>query len=302
MNPDLFIGVVTYPGTRFPESSGPTGLAHSLARALEAQERTCVVEVHGEDVYEPGMLAIDRAEVSKSIDAELAAELEWRRHVTGASFHPIAAAKLKVHRFLRKRKYLAGANDSTCTDSLGFRMVRRLVNIEFAHLTLMRSALETGAAWILIIEDDAAIDQGLLSIEEFADCMAEFFERAEASRTPGYVNISRSHSENELGTSAVYARETEWSPKTSSHIHARVAERPVTNTVCAILYRREFLTELLDELTRIPLSPVLPIDWKLNQALMNMTKRNEIIRGACWSLSPAPIVQGSMHSAQASSA
>jgi hypothetical protein len=29
-----------------------------------------------------------------------------------------------------------------------------------------------------------------------------------------------------------------------------------------------------------------------------MTKRNQLSRGTCWSLSPAPIVQGSMHSAK----
>jgi hypothetical protein len=295
MNPDLFIGVVTYPGTRFPESSGSKGLAQSLARGIEASNGTCVVEIHGQDVYKPSLLTIDQEEISKSIDAELATELEWRRHVTGTNFHPIAATKLKVHRSLRRKKFLTADDDSDPVESAGFRMVRRLVNIEFAHLTLMRNALNAGAAWILIIEDDAAIDQELLSVEELAKSLVEFGERAAFTSTPSFVNISRSHSDSELGTARIYVDQAEWAPKSSPDIRAQVAERPVTNTVCAILYRREFLAGLLDEMTRIPLSPVLPIDWKLNQALMNMTKRNEIGLGSCWSLSPAPIVQGSMH-------
>jgi hypothetical protein len=302
MNPDLFIGVVTYPGTRFPESSGPNGLAQSLARSIGDSGGSCVVEVHGQDVYEPGLLKIDQEEISKSIDAELATELEWRRHVTGTNFHPIAATKLKVHRSLRRKKFLTAGTNSDPVESTGYRMVRRLVNIEFAHLTLMRNALDAGAAWILIIEDDATIDHELLSIEEFAKSVVEFCERAAFTSTPSFVNISRSHSESELGTDKIYVDETEWAPNSSPGIRARVAERPVTNTVCAILYRREFLTELLDELTRIPLSPVLPIDWKLNQALMNMTRRNQLGHGSCWSLSPAPIVQGSMHTTGGSEA
>jgi hypothetical protein len=295
MNPDLFIGVVTYPGTRFPESSGPDGLAQSLARGIEASGGTCVVDVHDRDAYEPSLLKIDQSEISKSIDAELAAELDWRRFIAGKEFQPVTAAKLRVHRLLRRRKFLTRELGTDSGPTLGFRMVRRLVNIEIAHLSLMRGGLESGANWILILEDDAAVDSELLSAKIFADSLSEFFERSESEPAPDYVNVSRSHTDQELGIEAIYVHQADWAPNALPHVRARISARPITNTVCAILYRRQFLVDLLDELVRIPLSPVVPIDWKLNRALMNMTERSSAPSIQCWSLLPAPIVQGSMH-------
>lgn len=295
MNPDLFIGVVTYPGTRFPESSGPKGLAHSLAGALEAHGQTCVVEVHGHDAYEPGLLLIDRAEISKSIKAELATERAWRRHVSGTAFHPISDLKLRIHALVRRRKYLDAKSAAETPESAGFRMVRRLVNIEIAHLELMRNAVNSNAGWTLIVEDDATIDSSILSIDDLARAFVEVFGSTGVEALADFVNISRSHTEEELGIQNIFVNRIDWAPRALPEVHAKVAERPVTNTVCAILYRNQFLIELLAELKRIPLSPVLPIDWKLNQALMNMTERDQSQAIRCWSLFPAPIIQGSMH-------
>lgn len=295
MNPDLFIGVVTYPGTRFPQSSGPEGLAESLATCLAGKGCSTIVRVHGEDVYRPELLRIDSAEIARSIDAELAAELDWKRHVSGRAFQPLSAAKLKTHRVLRRRKLLPKHSQQPNSESAGFRMVRRLVNIEYAHLNLMRDALAVNAEWILIVEDDATLDATLVSMDDFATSLVELFASAQEHHEPGYINISRSHSDSELGTEDIYVAALPFAINATRKIHARVAKRPVTNTVCAILYRREFLEALVDQLERIQLSPVLPIDWKLNRALMNMSASGLAPEGTCWSLAPAPIIQGSMH-------
>ena len=74
------------------------------------------------------------------------------------------------------------------------------------------------------------------------------------------------------------------------------ASKPVTNTVCAVLYRTSFLEELLTVLDSLPLSPVIPIDWKLNAALLQMHDSGALGAGDCWFLEPAPIVQRSMQS------
>jgi hypothetical protein len=246
-------------------------------------------------VYQPALLRIDSAEIAKSIDAELAAELDWKRHVSGSDFQPITMAKLKVHRALRRRRFLPRHGEPSDSDSAGIRMVRRLVNIEHAHLNLMREALAADAEWILIIEDDAALDDSLLNLDEFASSLVRLFVSAQTQDEPGYINISRSHSDSELGTNDIYVTSVPFSIEATSKIIARVAKRPVTNTVCAILYRRQFLLTLIDWLEQIPLSPVLPIDWKLNRALMLMSAAGLTPEGTCWSLTPGPIVQGSMH-------
>ena len=72
------------------------------------------------------------------------------------------------------------------------------------------------------------------------------------------------------------------------------ASKPVTNTVCAILYHREFLSLLLTKLDELPLEPVVPIDWKLNVALMELFQEGAIRPGSCWVIEPAPVLQRSM--------
>ena len=69
---------------------------------------------------------------------------------------------------------------------------------------------------------------------------------------------------------------------------------PVTNTVCAILYRTSFLRELLAVWAELPVEPVIPIDWKLNKALMMLHGRGLLPAGSAWNVEPAPIVQMSM--------
>jgi len=89
------------------------------------------------------------------------------------------------------------------------------------------------------------------------------------------VNLSKSHSERELGTQSIYVGREAFAPETMPGVEAWVAQRPVTNTVCAVLYRRSFLAHILAKLEDIPTYPVVPIDWKLNRALMNMNKFGE---------------------------
>jgi hypothetical protein len=69
----------------------------------------------------------------------------------------------------------------------------------------------------------------------------------------------------------------------------------VTNTVCAVLYRSTFLADLLPTLKDIPMEPIVPIDWKLNAALMQLVREGTIGDGDCFTLEPAPIRQSSMH-------
>jgi hypothetical protein len=74
-------------------------------------------------------------------------------------------------------------------------------------------------------------------------------------------------------------------------------ELPVTNTVCAIAYRAPFAELLLEEYSKMPQRPVVPIDWKLNQALMTVHGRGELPSGSCLWVLPGPIDQLSMRDA-----
>jgi hypothetical protein len=160
------------------------------------------------------------------------------------------------------------------------------VNIELAHLNLMQAAVDCGSTWALIVEDDARIADP----HGFAEALASFVETHSSADQPLYVNVSQSFADP-LGISKHLHPVGAWDGATSE----LAADRALTNTVCAVLYRTAFLVPLLAALRSIPISPVLPIDWKLNAALLKLTDQRILGPGDCWFLSPGPIMQGSMH-------
>ena len=113
-------------------------------------------------------------------------------------------------------------------------------------------------------------------------------------RQPAYVNISQSFALDELGISDLLtvAPDASWAGDAPRHILS--SARPATNTVCAILYRGSFVRDLLAVTDALPMEPVVPIDWKLNLALMQMFSSGALGAGDCWFVDPAPIDQLSM--------
>ncbi len=285
---DLFIGVVTHPGTRFAESSTPRGLAASLADRLASRGLTAEVSIHGEDAWTPTLLPIDDAEIKKSIVAELDAEARWRLFQSPRTPRMAMTAFMTLRRTYRRRTFLP---KGTVVDDRhpGYRMVRRLANIELAHLALLRQARDAGARWALILEDDATAEA-----DQAAEVLAQLLRKADDLDQPLYVNVSRSFDEQRLRIEG-HLTDIGGIKTGAEEIRILSAERPVTNTVCAVLYRGSFLPSLLDAMDAIPLSPVIPIDWKLNTALLDLSDAQRLQAGDCWTLRPAPIVQGSMH-------
>ncbi len=168
-------------------------------------------------------------------------------------------------------------------------MIRRLINIELSHVDLMRTGLASGAGWILILEDDAA------SLDA-SDCAAGLCGlMASAPSSVAFINVSESFSHEELGIDGLLQpAPAQWAGPRSREV--LTAARPVTNTVCAILYRADFVGALLDAFDRMPMTPVVPIDWKLNEAIMQLHAAGDLGSGSCWLVSPAPIDQLSMRS------
>jgi len=166
-------------------------------------------------------------------------------------------------------------------------MISRLLNIEAAHRDLLSWGSEDGSDWILILEDDAVSD-------DVSDLAAGLRGITEASDSPCYMNFSESFSSSELGVEHLLSvtDSARWEGSRARAIWQSTL--PITNTVCAILYRADFARQLLNAYEELPLEPVLPIDWKLNAALMLMHERGEISADKCWQVEPAPILQMSM--------
>lgn len=281
---DLFLGLVTYRGSRFGDAATEDGLVHRVATAWTGLGGMATVVVSDRDDWTPDLLPLTADEVRASVDAELDSEARWRAYVAGGPLGGGARAVMTGRRILRRLRYAPPWRRATGPDDPGPRMIRRLANIELSHMRVMEEAAAAGARWVLIVEDDAACGDP----RAFAEQLAAFTTAAGERGQPLTVNMSESFSVEDLGIGHLLSSlgdsvEGPWQMFS--------AARPVTNTVCAVLYRGDFLARLVDELQRTPLRPVIPIDFKLNEALMRLAPTSA--PGDCWVASPAPLHQRS---------
>ena len=271
---DVFIGVVSHARSRFADAQGPEGLALRLAKALHDIGLGTSVQVNTANLLDESVLPITPELMRESPAEELRIERDWA-HFLGQDRRPdwwlrhaMRWAKLSLSRARQP-------NPSA---------VRRLLNIELSHVDLMRRALDAGSSWALILEDDAGAD-------DVIDLAAGLRGLLESADPPAFINLSTSFTIDQLRVAHLMepAIGVEWLGATPRTVLR--ARRPVTNTVCAIAYRREFLGDLVPAMDALPMTPVAPIDWKLNRALMALARQSP----ECWWVEPGPVLQRSMH-------
>lgn len=280
---DLFVGLVTYPGTRFADSSGPEGVLTSLAEACRTAGLSVVTEISGENAFDADTFPVSAKDIRASIRAELDIESRWRSYLSGRHQSVTASLIMQVRRARRLLRSVPPWRHRLQPNDAGPQMVRRLANIEMAHMALFHSAQASGAAWSLILEDDA----GTNDTAAFSEQLLNFLEAMEGSKSPGMACLSESFSMESLGV-AHLLRKVE-APQLPWTMFSSV--RPVSNTVCATLYSSTFLKALNAELSAIPMTPVVPIDFKLNEALMRLAP--SLAPGTVWLADPAPLIQRS---------
>ena len=285
MPADLFIGLVTHPSSRFAEAATDRGLSRSVAREAERQGCATTMGVSDLDAWAPELLPITSREVARSVEAEIDSEARWRQYVAGGPLNLRSRVAFAARLVRRRFRYAPPWRRDASLGDPGPRMVRRLANIELSHLRLMHQAIDSEARWCLILEDDAAAVDPARFTRELLAFMAKADERGQ----PVTINLSESFTPDQLGITALLRAVDEKDPDPPWHLFA--ADRPITNTVCAVLYRRDYLCRLVGELDAIPLSPVIPIDFKVNEAVMRLAP--SMRPGDCWVASPAPLMQRS---------
>lgn len=276
--PKVFIGLVTHEQTRFSAATTESGLATSLKKALSESGFECQLSIESRDLAQEHGITFSTADIKKSIQAELNLEAQWRSYLNPN------VSKLRITIFMLLRKFYR----STKRKSDGIKMLNRLANIELAHLGLMQLGLDSHADWILILEDDAQSSDS----HTLASSLMEFMCLQSELSQPLYVNLSKSFTKKELKTTGSLTEVRGWNDGDTSRIFS--SNKSFTNTMCAILYRRYFLQELLNTLNGIELKPVVPIDWKVNKGLIELFYEGKLKAGDCWSVEPGPIIQGSM--------
>lgn len=291
-SPTVFIGVVSHEFSRFSVNQGVDGLAERLAQAFRDRGSSSDVVINTANYWDeklqaagindPWLIEINDAAVQRSLSEQLRLEFRWASFLrTPFGFRNwVRPLMLGLGRLRRVAKPPHPSS------------LRRLLNIELSHVDLWQRGLRSGAPWILILEDDAFVD----ALDDLVEGLDRFMREANAV---AFVNLSESfgHKALHIGHLLKPHSSLEWDGRFPRIFET--SERPVTNTVCAILYQRDFLGQLLTMWSEMPVDPIVPIDWKLNQALMLMHAEGHFADGACGAslcVTPAPIVQGSMRS------
>ena len=273
----IFIGLVSHANSRFLSAQGSEGLAASLGREFEYLGIATTVQINCENLFDLYPFELDSHMARESVLAEIQLEGVWRDYLNGPNRHreQIRIAGRSVKFRLNRRK------NSVTTE------LRRLLNIEYSHVDLYRAAIESGSLWTVILEDDAYAS----NIRDLAIGLVELTD------TPGpvsMVNLSASFPLTEIGVQHLLklSSENQWIGSSARVVYE--SERPVTNTVCAIAFRTDFLAKVVADFDAQPPAPVVPIDWKLNATLRRLFENGEVGPNECLFVEPAPIVQLSM--------
>ena len=291
---DLFIGVVSHEGSRFALNQGETGLAFTLQRALSASGVSSEVVVNTRNDWTPELLEITPAVALASARASLAFEQIWQRYLDEDAPSPFVIRARKFWEFRARRWALGLRSRNKAFVASCVTGVQRLANIELSHVNLWQQGVASGAHWVLILEDDG----GCPDIDDLAAGLIGLLGSTDFVGEGGvgrrYVNISASFETHQLGVDHLLSSTPLiWAGSVNRGIQA--SSRPVTNTVCAILYNSELLALILAKFADMAFSPVIPIDFKLNAALISLFRQGQLGDGDCLQVQPAPIVQMSMH-------
>ena len=165
----------------------------------------------------------------------------------------------------------------------------RQSNISASHLNSMKQSLESGESFVLILEDDF-----LFTDMEAIIKMLKFATSVEVSKSKlQLINLSKSFSYQELG----FQNFVESSIKAVNYPNYMIdiLKYPVTNTVCATLYKSDFLKKLVCELETLKMVSLIPIDHKVNIALNKLIKKGLIDKKSYGSSNPSLFIQGSLH-------
>ena len=292
-SPTLFVGLVTHKGSRFDMHGEARRTVDAIEAAMTSFAVPCTSLISDRDDYSSVEFPLTRARLAASAAFQAWLEFRWRRYLAHARAHanvslPRDGVVLAAMAVRRLHSYLGWNPFRSAARMPGAAQVIRLLNIDLSHLRVYRAALESHAGAILVIEDDARIRDHSNAFT----VLKALLDRLRVNN-PEFVNLSESLSLQELGVSGIVGQ-----PESCEGVFdAQVCRclRPVTNTVCAVLFSRSCVEQLVADIDRRELWPVIPIDWRLNRMILDGWKSGDLNSTSCTWISPGIFVQGSMH-------
>jgi hypothetical protein len=282
--PDLFLGLVTHRNSAFNSSGEATRALENLSLKLEGLGLQVETLVSDRDDYTSENFPISTDSLILAAKAQSQLERDWRLFLSSrAGFAvPIRFAKQAATHVLYQvmlTKRLRGAKGASASQAV--KAYQRLINIDLSHRRILEEGLKSGASVIVVLEDDAS-ELNVQQVQVFADVI-----RLARDQGVDFINLSESISLQDLGVTRILSRGTIIPGMNENQVIAM--DTPVTNTVCANIYGSNFATLFASYLIEDRLTPVIPIDWRLNQVLMEHPDTR------CWWVRPGLFLQRSMH-------
>ncbi len=275
--PFVFLGLVSHPKSRYKDAQGPQGLFFKLSELLEGHGISTAMKVNSDSLFDQSPFQLTARMARDSVRTEIELESAWRSYL-GEPKRIRQQTRIAARYAKFRLKWRA---HSELTE------LRRLLNIEYSHVDLYRSAVASAAQWAIILEDDS-------STSDLGDLVEGILGLLRSEMSAKLVNLSASFSMAEIGVQHLLTVDpaAQWDG-TSARVTYQ-SKRPATNTVCAIAFRTDFLAQILADFDAQPAHLIVPIGWKLNATLMRLWDAGAIGVNECWFVEPAPIVQLSM--------
>jgi len=277
--PEVFLGLVTHSQSAFNQDSRATRLLEQVTNGLKDAGMSAECLVSDRNDYCAQTFPINRTTLLAAAQAQVNLEHEWRVFIAQRS-------GLKENNFREQYLYQGMRIKRTIAalkgkNSLSAKAYQRLLNIDLSHHRVLTQGIQSGAQALVILEDDAS----LADPHKVSD-LAQLIRMAIFEQTD-FINLSESISAPGLGIERILNRGRKIDCETDLHIVE--LDTPVTNTVCANYYSRRFATQFQSHIAPERLIPVKPIDWRLNEVMLENQKIS------CWWVEPGIFVQGSMH-------
>lgn len=278
----IFLGLVTHKGSRFNLDGAASRQITALAQEIAARGHAVDLLISDRDDFDPDRYPMSLSTRLASAWSQASLEARWRAYLDRVQGHPAAtltASSLVARAGSGTRRMLSALGMPGTGQDLSSQALVRLINIDLSHLRVWNAAHEYSADVVLALEDDAR----LTSTNSMVN-VADVLEHLPTHRST-LVVLSESISPSDLGVHRILDRSHRW----VEYPQLRCLEFPITNTVCANAYSGALIADLVSNITTENLVPVHPIDWRLNQYLLDHPDIT-----CLWS-EQAPFVQMSMH-------
>ena len=277
--PDVFLGLITHPKSSFNKDGRATCLLEQVAQGLKKSGISMEYLVSDRNDYSAQAYPISRDTLLAAAQAQVKLELEWRDFIAQSSgLIPNRLSEQYLYQGMRLKRSVAAFKGENSTAAEAYQ---RLINIDLSHHRVLTQGINAGAKAVVILEDDASIID-----PRRIDDLALVTKKALEVKTD-FISLSESISAPELGIERILKRGGLMD--FDSDVDVIELDTPVTNTVCANYYSRKFAIKFQAHISPERLTPVKPIDWRLNEVMLANPNTT------CWWVQPGIFVQGSMH-------